>query len=342
MSLKDSPRGLSSPGGSTLDVCPCKSRKKGLSIKCTNQECSVQFWHALCAGFRKPRKQVLDTINDWICPNCCMKNLPCDTNDEHSDKFVDLYEKIDGLTKSMNEKFQFMEKIITNKLDVQGENVQKKIKTYTDAVTENMDKHCKTNEEMNKKVDKIKCDIQAKHKEDEERKEKVSKESNVIIFNIPESNEIDKKEAYTDDIKKLHVVLDEHITLKKENIEAIYRIGIKSNDKTRPIIMKLNDKETRSDLLKLRGLKYNVIKDKLCEKEDEAAKDDEKNKQTNSIKIFISPDRTKSEQDFHRKLVAKLNERKDKGEKNLYIKNGQIVQYQPFRANAQQSWAEHK
>ena len=125
-------------------------------------------------------------------------------------------------------------------------------------------------------------------------------------------------------------------------------------------------------MLKLRGLKYEEDEEPTNEKSKleeidnngEETKDEESDKviatnnneeekensnetenyNVDQIKkaktsyIFIHPDRTTQEQEENRKLVTKLRERKKKGEKNIFIKNGKITTYQPFREDTQFNW----
>ena len=64
-------------------------------------------------------------------------------------------------------------------------------------------------------------------------------------------------------------------------------------------------------------------------------------KEDNSIiPIYISPDRTKKQQEEHRQLVLQLKKRKADGETNIGIRNGRIVSLQPFRRNPQLYWGE--
>ena len=356
MSGKDSPGDINSPGGSVVvDTCPCNTRKKTISVTCINQNCNYKRWHATCAGFQKPRQASLSQIGNWMCPVCVVKALPNNNSMKCTpDMFNTLYEKFENLKTEMQGKLQKMETTIANKIELQETNVNNKIKNYADTVSQNIVQHTKTNQEINKNVVELKSGIKAKFDEEQEIKEKTTKENNVLFFNVPESNKVDGKDAFADDVKKLHSILDAHVTLEKEEIKAIYRIGPKDNKRPRPIIMKLTKKEKRNDLLKLRGLEYNEnVKDieaiddndnEEIDGNDEINEDKEitENRQmeTNTIKIFISPDRTKTEQEQHRRLVAKLKERKNNGEKNLHIKNGKIVKYQPFRGDAQLYWAE--
>lgn len=54
--------------------------------------------------------------------------------------------------------------------------------------------------------------------------------------------------------------------------------------------------------------------------------------------VYITHDRTKKEQEKHKELVKLLKERRAKGEENLVIRNGEIIQRQPFRPNPQLFW----
>ena len=150
------------------------------------------------------------------------------------------------------------------------------------------------------------------------------RENNICIFNVPESSETNENQARQMDVEKLHSILDEHISLQKDDVTRIYRKRIRDQNKPRPIIVMLKSKEKKLELLKLRGLKY-----------------EEKNELNEVIEmtpIFISKDRTRLEQELNRKLVLELKKRKENGEE-VYIRNGQIVQYQPFRGDAQLHWA---
>ena len=88
--------------------------------------------------------------------------------------------------------------------------------------------------------------------------------------------------------------------------------------KNRPIIVKFANLETRRKVLALRNLNY---------------------KNSGELQnIYITTDKTKKEQEEHRKLVIELKQRKQKGEDNIVIKNGRIVKMLPFRANPQSYW----
>ena len=100
-------------------------------------------------------------------------------------------------------------------------------------------------------------------------------------------------------------------------------MGVKSSDKTRTLIIKFHNIETRRKVLSSRNLFYEV-----------------ENKP--KIKIFIAPDRTPKQREEHKKVYEELKKRKEKGETDLYIKNGEILKYvkypQPFRYSSQSNW----
>ena len=242
---------------------------------------------------------------------------------------------LQNIQESFSKNFETVEKSLTSKISLQESNMQKNIKSYAETVSQNFDESAKTNKKMEKHFKELKSGIETKLEQENQQKQRIAKENNICIFNVPESNKTDRKEAFGEDISKLHSILDENIFLKKEDLKAIYRVGIKHNDRPRPIVMKLTTNEKKIDLLKLRGLVYRATD----QQEHVTNNEDTTDEEAQPIRIFISPDRTRTEQENHRRLVSTLKERIAKGEKNLYIRNGKILQYQPFRGDAQLCWA---
>ena len=100
---------------------------------------------------------------------------------------------------------------------MQDSNVQQSIKSYPDTVSQNIVKTAKSNQEITKNLNELKSGIESKQAKEQEIKEKRSKENNVCFFNIPESDKSDHKDAFTDDIEKLHSILDNHLTLENQS-----------------------------------------------------------------------------------------------------------------------------
>ena len=160
--------------------------------------------------------------------------------------------------------------------------------------------------------------MESKKDEEKESTLRQQKSNNVIIFNIPES-EGEPEEAIKEDVRKLKNVLKDQIEIKPEDIKTIFRKQ-QSNENKRPraLLLKFNNVEKRTEILKLRNLTF---------------KDSEK-----SIQIYINPDRTYNERMQHKKARDELKARRDEGEENLLIRNGKVVKYQPFRFDPQSDW----
>ena len=265
-----------------------------------------------------------------------------------------------GLKQNMETVIAKLDNVILE-VGEQKENINEKIKTYADTVSCDVQREVaalnplKEISYLNKNVEQLKTNMETKFNQDQELKDRASREKNVCLYNIPESDSNDPEQAYKDDIGKLKAVLNNKVIIKKEDIKAVYRAGPKDSKKqasSRPLIMKLATKEKRLEILQLRGLEYvkedpeiNESPDKTHQPTDEHTKtDDATDKSTvtincsNTIKVYTSPDRTITQQKAHKELVTLLKERKKNGEKNIHIKNGKILTFVPFRGNPQSYW----
>ena len=108
---------------------------------------------------------------------------------------------------------------------------------------------------------------------------------------------------------------------KKDLVEA------GSENKTRPLMIKFETLEYKKNVHHFCNDLYYIDENKL------------------RTKIHYSNDLTRKERDARKLLVNERNLRRDQGEKNLYIRNGEIVQLEQqfFRSKAQpsfqRSWA---
>ena len=101
--------------------------------------------------------------------------------------------------------------------------------------------------------------------------------------------------------------------LQAEEVEIVetVRLGKKQvldgeENKLRPILVKLTETHVKWNILK------NAKKIKYTEKEEYK-------------KVFIAPDLTLKERKINKELREQLQEKRNKGEKGWYIKNGQLV-----------------
>ena len=232
-----------------------------------------------------------------------------------------LHEKIDQLLNTGKQ--------ITKKVDP----IQKEIQSYAEKVTASqslgpasqsemitaMNKNFEVISNMNTSLKEVKVNIESKIVKENESLEKKRKECNVCIFNLPESKLTNEEENYKQDILKLKSTFNGKIIIEKEDIKSIYRKGINKNKpRSRPLIIKFTSIEKRNEVLDLEDLVHednNLI-----------------------TKIYIHPDKTTKEIEQHRELVKVLNERREKGEENIGIRNGKIVSLVPFRPDPQSLW----
>ena len=290
-----------SPGLNVAKRCLCGLTKpaKTLWIQCTSPTCEHADWHAVCAGFDKPRQSTMNSIGDWCCPYCSIAKLPLNKKSVLDD---------------------FLE-TLSNKIDTLKEELQKEIysqkETYADMVKKNQEERHKKNQEISaisQNISTMKTNIMDKLDSNLEKQERERKANNICIFNVPESTKTTLEESYQEDVEHVKYIC-EKVEIKKEDVRGLFRIGkTKRLSKPRPIILKLTNEEKKSELLKLRDLK---IKDQ---------------------NIYIHPDRTKKEQEDHRLLVSQLRERRERGEENLGIRNGKIMTILPFRKDPQLFW----
>ena len=81
---------------------------------------------------------------------------------------------------------------------------------------------------------------------------------NVIIFSISEGINVSTKNSL-ESCKKDFQVLQEGLganQIRKHELKTLYRVGKIEEGEIRPIIVKLNDKNAKQRLLKLRNLTY--------------------------------------------------------------------------------------
>ena len=153
----------------------------------------------------------------------------------------------------------------------------------------------------------------------EELRQRKRKKLNVILYSLPESTNPNESVAYQEDMLKLKDVLFEKDGFNPEHVKRAYRIGIKSMEKTRPIRIIFTNESTRANVLSMKDLIY---------------KND-----SEIVKLFTNEDRTPMQLEQQKILVQELKMRREEGEEDITIRNGQIVRKQPFRPSPQTVWA---
>ena len=236
----------------------------------------------------------------------------CNKNLIHNRRIDNLENRIMELQNSFSDfKAEFSSKF--NKLETI-------FSKYTDTIQKSEPTEIITNisTKLNFVAEKIEAESEQKLKE--------KKASNIIIFNIPESkNPTDSAlENCKTDLKIVQQVLGEN-KIKKEEFKSLYRVGKITENKIRPIIIKLNNLATKHRLLKLRNLK--IVNGEM------------------ESKVYINPDRTFLELEAFKALRKEVKLKQaiaDEKRLNLkyVIRNNKIVELsnQPFRYRSQDIW----
>lgn len=143
-----------------------------------------------------------------------------------------------------------------------------------------------------------------------EEKEKERKKDNIIMFAASEPTTNNVNDRKNQDEKLIRDVF-ECIEVSDVNFQKCIRLGKASADKTRPILITVGDKLKRAEILK-NAKKLRQLGD------------------GNPLKnVIIKPDQTKLELEQEKKLVKELKVRKEKGETDIFIRNGKIIQGKP-------------
>ena len=127
---------------------------------------------------------------------------------------------------------------------------------------------------------------------DRERRRK-----NLIIYNFPKNSDHQADKAKFLELSKPVFNLDLNIT-------KIIRLGKRNDEKRRPLLVGLDSDAAKIEVLSQSG---------------KLRRFDQYNE------VYIVADKTKYEREKHKKLVNELKSRRSKGEKNLIIRNGNIV-----------------
>ena len=146
-----------------------------------------------------------------------------------------------------------------------------------------------------------------------------SKESNMIYFGLPESDDDSIAVRMRQDFKFLSEAYGKDID--NEEINNIFRVGKKENGKIRPLVVKYASSTVKDKFLKSSG--------------------DLKIKFNNQMKpIYASVDRTEKQRESHKKLVEEFKRRKQSGEENIVIRGERIIENFQRDSGVQRiSWA---
>ena len=297
----------------SCDICSAKYHKS-----CTNLDTTI------CDLISANKHKGLF----WKCEKCVANSNETSSSivesiNKQAHELTDLKKEFANLKAEFTENMNHLiTEVGTNKT-----NVNEGIKSYTEALTANLvQQNTETTEVMtaiSNDFKNLQNNIESKLDKEREMQLRQKKKTNVCIFNIPELTSNDNEKRRKHDIAVLKKIFSGKTVIKPEDLQDIYRKGeYDASKKVRPIIIRFTTMEKRSEVLGLRNLTY--------QSED-----------LTETRVYVSPDRTISQQATHRKLVTELKERKANGEKDITIMNERIVKYTPpFRKNPQMYWGD--
>ena len=158
-----------------------------------------------------------------------------------------------------------------------------------------------------------------------EKKMRADKENNLIVFGIPEDQDLTKEDQMSADFTTISKLYDQRVQLEGGDLTQITRIGTAKANQTRPIkISFLNLQKRREILTKNKNL---IL---LGDEFDECSYEDCDVEETHKH-IYISTDKTKKQIAEEKALREELKVKKQQNP-NLVIRNGKIVEKETLHA----------
>ncbi len=94
---------------------------------------------------------------------------------------------------------------------------------------------------INQDLKAVKSNTEKNDEKEVEARAKALKEKNLCIFNVPELKSNDRDASYRHDIEAVKSIFDGKVNLQKEDVKAMFRIGMNKDQTTsRPIILKFS------------------------------------------------------------------------------------------------------
>ena len=315
----------SSQGYAETDICAkCEQVIDSASKALMCDECEMWFC-SQCLGISDELYDIMNRQDiDHLkvnCDNC--KSRP--TSSVIKQQILDMQTKTMGMLSTQFAKLEnnlsaSLETMIKNQMDKYfdqkfsehfREQIDSKIvqssKTIESRIMNQVDLRLKQVIQESK-VDNTKSDIAKVVEEaNKEARDKEQRKSNLIIFNLKESEKKSFEDQLSHDYDKVKEIvktldLPESITV---DIKRIHRLG-DSNKKDRPLKIVLYNPGVRFELIK----RYK----KLLESRDSEIR-----------KVVISLDRTVKERNVYKALKQEIKKREAKGETDLIIRKGEIV-----------------
>ena len=286
-------------------------------------DCCNLYYHIRCVGVSDEKLKILDDADThWYCSICNIAagKLKAQVTVLEAN-YLELKSDLDTVTTNLQvqtDKLKQVEDNFTKDLTAKFSNLQSQIDELKKDTSEpEMNNLSSPKLDVPKIRSLITDEIKEFKRDDEELKLQEKKKNNLIFFKVPEKVFETNDELLIDDFNKLKQAC-EPIEIQEKDISQLFRIGKKTTEKTRPIVVTFKDEELRMKVLK-------KSRDMELKTEDGEI-----------IKLSVSTDKTPKQRETERKLREEIAQRKAQGEQNLVIRNEKIV---PFRQSAQRTWA---
>lgn len=316
----------------------CKGSSDNLLV-CNN--CKTKF-HCECVEFNVQLFKLLSENScpglswSWNCDSCVkiiqseggnhkaeLNDLKSLIRDEVKSEIDFLKNDLSSLVSDINLKLSNLHEnskvipTVGNQIAKISEEFSSQKLKYAEIVAKGTETHSEI-KEIKTKVTGISSSIQNKAEIESEKRNIISRQLNVCVFNVPEPTSNDPETQFKEDIVNIKEILKEKADLRAGDFIALRRIGKVVDNKRRPIILKLESQEKRTELLSLRNLQIS--------------------KNGEISKVSIVPDLTYKQQQARKKLWAELKDRNEKGEQNLVIRNNKVVPFNPFKLIPKNYW----
>ena len=139
-----------------------------------------------------------------------------------------------------------------------------------------------------------------------EQEEKKMRENNLVLYNAEESTKSEPQDRESEDEAFCRKLINDGVKMNDFSITRVIRLGRPRDDrKPRPLLVKLENSKQKWNILR------NAKNLRNC---SEIMR-----------KVIITPDKTIKERETDKLLRDELKKKREKGENNWFIKNGQLV-----------------
>ena len=282
-----------------IENVPCKLCQDSFTKKDKAMSCDIceKWQHCKCMDMSEQMYNFYK-INEsapWVCKDCIEKK-------KEEKNIHELLTEIGETSKKERSEMKDIMKGLGERMVKMEDEQNKKMKEFGEQINRI---EGKIEEKIKENMKNSETDIMLKlNHEMEEKLERFKRRNNLIIYGLPECKNGDEDERLRVDTSRIDKLFRElEVNALKINIQ---RLGNKITEKPRPIKIELENEATKYKILKKAGKIKTISEEELKQ-------------------IIISGDMTLKQRELDKILREELKERRLKGEKNIKIKNGKIV-----------------